>query len=359
MWFVPCAGPKRWLRLTRLRSRLFADIKPGGGVGVLPAGPRIFVAGQASPDTDLVKATRKTLEELNETLKFLDLGRTRVVRLKAFMQPMTVESVALVERAVAEFFSGADVPPMSVVAWTSGRDVPIEIEMVVAGQGAVGPPAEYLTPPFLKVSPLYSRGGSRRLRFADLYVRILWSAPRRAARVEVESIFDTMGAILAETGCDMRHLVKATYYVSDEVVSRALNEVRPRYYDPKRPPAASKAFVAGVGVSRASDCGGYDWGSRGELSGTGASPRCDVWSPTRGSASSGMSLEVGSRRRAGQPNQRLNTRSFFKQLRSHLLMSLKLAGVHPLTGFRCIRLEIGDYVREVGRSRPRQEGSKT
>jgi enamine deaminase RidA (YjgF/YER057c/UK114 family) len=42
--------------------------------------------------------------------------------------------------------------------------------------------------------------------------------------------------------------VKATYYVSDADASAALNRLRPRYYDPKRPPAASKAQVAGVGV---------------------------------------------------------------------------------------------------------------
>ena len=28
-----------------------------------------------------------------------------------------------------------------------------------------------------------------------------------------------------------------------------LNELRPKFYDPKRPPAASKAFVPGVGLA--------------------------------------------------------------------------------------------------------------
>jgi enamine deaminase RidA (YjgF/YER057c/UK114 family) len=180
-------------------------------------------------------------------LKYLGLDRSRVVRLKAFMQPMTAESVALVERAVAEFFGGVDASPLSVVAWKSTLETPIEIEMVASGQGPVGPPVEYLTPPFLKVSPLYSRVA--RVGAGPLiYLSSLHGAPKTTGAVEVESIFDTLGGILAEAGCDMRHLVKATYYVSDDVVSRALNEIRPRYYDPKRPPAASKAFVAGVGV---------------------------------------------------------------------------------------------------------------
>ena len=53
---------------------------------------------------------------------------------------------------------------------------------------------------------------------------------------------------MISAGGDFRHLVKATYYVSDDPASRALNELRPRHYDPARPPAASKAMVAGVGA---------------------------------------------------------------------------------------------------------------
>jgi hypothetical protein len=35
---------------------------------------------------------------------------------------------------------------------------------------------------------------------------------------------------------------------STDEASRKLNELRPKYYDPKRPPAASKAMVTGVGA---------------------------------------------------------------------------------------------------------------
>ena len=44
-----------------------------------------------------------------------------------------------------------------------------------------------------------------------------------------------------------KNLAKATYYVTDDEVSKIHNEVRPKYYDPERPPAASKAMVAGCG----------------------------------------------------------------------------------------------------------------
>ena len=66
---------------------------------------------------------------------------------------------------------------------------------------------------------------------------------------QVAGVFDRLKAVLARTGSDFRHLAKATYYVSADDASRKLNELRPRYYDPKRPPAASKAVVPGVGMA--------------------------------------------------------------------------------------------------------------
>jgi hypothetical protein len=38
--------------------------------------------------------------------------------------------------------------------------------------------------------------------------------------------------------------------VSGEAVSLGLNQQRPRYYDPARPPAASKALVIGVSAGK-------------------------------------------------------------------------------------------------------------
>jgi enamine deaminase RidA (YjgF/YER057c/UK114 family) len=54
--------------------------------------------------------------------------------------------------------------------------------------------------------------------------------------------------VLGQTGSDLRHLAKATYYVSDEQTSRALNELRPEYFEEGRAPAASKAMVSGTGM---------------------------------------------------------------------------------------------------------------
>jgi enamine deaminase RidA (YjgF/YER057c/UK114 family) len=53
--------------------------------------------------------------------------------------------------------------------------------------------------------------------------------------------------VLKKTGSDMRHLVKATYYVSDDDAARWVDRIRPKVFDPVRAPAASKLMVHGVG----------------------------------------------------------------------------------------------------------------
>ena len=45
------------------------------------------------------------------------------------------------------------------------------------------------------------------------------------------------------------HLVKATYYLNDDELNKWHNTVRPDYFSPRLPPAASKASVTGVGRS--------------------------------------------------------------------------------------------------------------
>jgi enamine deaminase RidA (YjgF/YER057c/UK114 family) len=64
---------------------------------------------------------------------------------------------------------------------------------------------------------------------------------------QTRDIFEQMESSLEDEHSDLEHLAKATYYVSDEESSSALNKLRPDYYNPKRPPAASKVMVDGVG----------------------------------------------------------------------------------------------------------------
>jgi len=47
---------------------------------------------------------------------------------------------------------------------------------------------------------------------------------------------------LQQVGADFDHMVKATYYVTDNASSRLLGTIREELYNPRRPPAASKAL---------------------------------------------------------------------------------------------------------------------
>jgi enamine deaminase RidA (YjgF/YER057c/UK114 family) len=184
------------------------------------------------------------MESLGETLKYLGVDWSRAVHVKAFMQPMS--DAMMVREEIAKVFAGAEAPPIVLVEWTS-KNPPIEIEVIASTPGAKEP-IEFLTPPQFKPSPVYTkvvRIGTQ----PRIYLSGLRATGEAAA--QVHDIFAQLKGALSQTGSDLRHLVKATYYVSADDVSKALNELRPQYYDPQRPPAASKIAVRSVGPDTA------------------------------------------------------------------------------------------------------------
>jgi enamine deaminase RidA (YjgF/YER057c/UK114 family) len=64
---------------------------------------------------------------------------------------------------------------------------------------------------------------------------------------QVTEMFEQLQRLLDAAGSDLKHLVKATYYVSDKGADERINTIRPTLYDPQRPPAASKITVRGTG----------------------------------------------------------------------------------------------------------------
>jgi enamine deaminase RidA (YjgF/YER057c/UK114 family) len=137
--------------------------------------------------------------------------------------------------------------PLVFVEWMS--DLPIEIELIAAAPLAGGdvPAIQYLTPEGMKGSPLFAR--VVRINRGDvLYTPGLYAEKPGTGEEQVRSIYDQLQRILKDSGGDLKHLAKATYYVSDDDASKQLNVLRPNYYDPQRPPAASKAMVPGVGM---------------------------------------------------------------------------------------------------------------
>lgn len=213
-------------------------------VSVLPAGGVTYVSGQADKG-DLTEATRGTIGQLDTTLKFLGIKKDQVIQIKSFMQPM--RDVSIVREEFARFFEGYTVPPLVFVDWVS-QDPVIEIELIAASPADTTEAAHqmnFLTPPFMTASPIYSKVAQIN-RGKKFYVSSLYGVSGDPDKQNAE-IFATLKELLPAVGSDFTHLAKATYYVSDDGTSAALNKIRPDFYDPKRPPAASKAMVKGVG----------------------------------------------------------------------------------------------------------------
>jgi len=227
-----------------LVMRMVSGYRPGD-MKLLHRGRRVFVSGQAVRDESPAAAARKTMRQLGQTLQFLGLSWTNVVQVRSFLQP--IESSSEVTEAIAGFFPTNDPVPQVLVEWTMKS--PIEIELVVNGGNAPSdaPMVEYLTPPGMKASPVYSRV-ARVNRGALVFTSSLYGPTDQGVEYEVREIFRELEASMKDLGGDLRHLVKATYYVSTPESSRALNQLRPEFYDPKRPPAASKASVRGTGL---------------------------------------------------------------------------------------------------------------
>jgi enamine deaminase RidA (YjgF/YER057c/UK114 family) len=226
----------------------FSAQGPHGAYTVLSPGGRAYISGQAEPG-DIATATRKTLESLRKALEFMDLNLTNVVQLKSFLTPIT--DVEIVKHEIRSFFGKQPTPPLVFVEWISAETTPIEIELIAAvppeALPATAPSVEYLTPPGMTAPPIYSRI-TRINSSTTIYVSGLYGSDNDAEK-QVRDVFNQLTELLEPAGADLRHLVKATYYVSDEHVSAQLNAQRPKYYDPQRPPAASKAMVSGVAIN--------------------------------------------------------------------------------------------------------------
>lgn len=247
----------------------------------------VYISGQAEKADNAREATRKTLEGLSKTLDHLGLKESHIVQLKAFVR--TELSLTEVQAEMESFLIGklrtikvggaltkaqwkiaqstgktAKTPPTKIerkhfllppiVLVAADAGLPVEIELIAidpvrkfASKEAV----DYITPPWMPPSPVFCRvtriaGGTR------IYTSGLIASTGKDAAGQVDEVFGELGRLLKASGSDFQHLVKATYYVTDADASKRLNEIRPKFYDPKRPPAASKAMPISVGFGKRS-----------------------------------------------------------------------------------------------------------
>jgi enamine deaminase RidA (YjgF/YER057c/UK114 family) len=231
--------------ISLLRNAALPGNKSIAHAAVLPAGPRVYVSGMADSNP-LPLATRKTMEKLADALSHLGLAPADIVQVKAFVQPMA--EVARVEEEIVRFFGDATVPPLVFVEWLSANP-PVEIELIAAAKGGFSEESasvSYINPPGAAASKVYSRV-ARVNRGRMIYISGLYGASDSAAG-QIHEMFAAMNELLRRTGSDLEHLAKATYYVLDNDANNKLNELRPQFYNPQRPPAASKARVSSVAV---------------------------------------------------------------------------------------------------------------
>jgi enamine deaminase RidA (YjgF/YER057c/UK114 family) len=146
-----------------------------------------------------------------KTLEFVGATPADVVQAKCFVTP--IESADDVKAAFEKVFH-RDLP-IVMVEWKS--NLPIEIELIAQAPPREDAPAiEYLTPSGATPSPLFARI-SRLSGASDIiYTAGIFSAQPGSGEEQVKSIFEQLTKTLDATGSDLRHLAKATYYVSDD-----------------------------------------------------------------------------------------------------------------------------------------------
>jgi len=226
------------------RCEAVAGDKDCADAAVMPPGGVAYLSGQPEKGGLAESAVAKSLSTLLGRLEQLELSPAQVVQVKVFLTPASSADEALGE--VKRLFPGQLTPPVVFVEWIAS--VPVEIELV-ARLPLTDKPTEtvqYYNPVEVKPSPTFSRVSLVR---TERQVYISGLSARRAGDGEAQArdVFAQLKTILAKTGGDVLHLAKATYYVSDDDASRWLDKLRPELFDPKRPPAASKVTVHGVG----------------------------------------------------------------------------------------------------------------
>jgi enamine deaminase RidA (YjgF/YER057c/UK114 family) len=211
---------------------------------VLPRGGVAYLSGVPAEGGLTVSAVSKSMSGLCKTLGELKLSPAQVVQLKVFLRPAT--SADAVRHELKQFFPGQIVPPVVFVEWLA--PLPVEIELIAQLPAAdePAPNVRYYNSPDVRPAQTFSRVALVRSA-RQIYISGLFARAAGRGEDQARDVFAQLQAILEQTGSDLRHLARATYYVCDDDAARGIDRVRYRLFDADRPPAASKLMVHGVG----------------------------------------------------------------------------------------------------------------
>ena len=123
-----------------------------------------------------------------------------------------------------------------------------EIELIASAPAAdsVHEVVNYYAPPWMTQATTFSRVVDIN-RGGLLFTSGLYGEGGHDGEGQARHIFETLTKVLQKAGTDYDHLVKATYYPSEEDGRKGLVDVRTDFYNPNKPPAASLIQVQGVG----------------------------------------------------------------------------------------------------------------
>jgi len=226
------------------RCEAVAGDKDCADAAVLPAGGIAYLSGVPAEAGLTESAIDKSMSGLWKMLEQLKLSPAHVVHLKVFVRPAT--SAEDVQRELKKYFPGQLAPPMVFVEWLAPPPIEIELIAQLPPSDGPAPSVQYYNPPYALPLQIFSRAALVRSE-RQIYVSGLFARKAARGQDQARDVFDQLQAILKETGSDLRHMAKATYYVCDDDAARGMDRLRLWLYDQDRPPAASKLMVHGVG----------------------------------------------------------------------------------------------------------------
>lgn len=217
-----------------------------GRASVMPAGGKLFVSGQARRAADFRSSVAQTMESLHASVAHVGRSKSDIVHVKGFITPFADHAVAKVE--IARSFASGSVPPIVLIEWLA--DTAAEIEIVVSHPSLAAKPGESLTflpLPGMSTSPYYSRVVAVAAGTPLIFLAGMEGGNHGSAREQWQRTFAQLATALLDSGSSFRHMVKATYFLSDAKARQSLGEIRGVYYDPARPPSASALDVKSIG----------------------------------------------------------------------------------------------------------------
>lgn len=232
-------------RVTLYRSQAIFAKPTRSQVAVLAPGRKIFISGQAVSGEDLSDASHQTMRNLFATLAYVGAKAEDVVQVKAFFNP--IDSARSVEEIIASFFRGREAPPVISVEWVSDPNR-VEIELIASAEAQASDNDQAVThyaPPWMTQATTFSRVVD--VKSGGLFFTSGLYGEGEDGQAQARDIFKTIGTVLEKAESNYDHLVKATYYPSSEAGRQGFVTVRPEFYNPAKPPAASLIMVQGTG----------------------------------------------------------------------------------------------------------------